>query len=102
MRVHRGRFLASGGKTDARTAVAVRAGKSRASDAPVKRKTPLSRRDNGGQGQRVMGLEPTTFTLAKRRCRRLEKPESVHSTPFFRPFYRFPVAFATRRIQPHY
>lgn len=32
--------------------------------APVKSKTPLSLADNGGQDERVMGLEPTTFTLA--------------------------------------
>ena len=32
--------------------------------APVKSKTPLSLVDNGGQDKRVMGLEPTTFTLA--------------------------------------
>ena len=32
--------------------------------APVQRKTPLSLVDNGGQEQRVMGFEPTTFTLA--------------------------------------
>ncbi len=40
------------------------AGVNAVSDAPVKRKPPLSTRDNGGQGKRVMGLEPTTFTLA--------------------------------------
>ena len=32
--------------------------------APVKGKTPLSLVDHGGQQQRVMGFEPTTFTLA--------------------------------------
>ncbi len=34
------------------------------SDAPVKRKPPLSRRDNDGQQKRVMRFELTTFTLA--------------------------------------
>jgi hypothetical protein len=33
-------------------------------DAPVKSRPPLSTRGNGGQKKRVMGLEPTTFTLA--------------------------------------
>ncbi len=32
--------------------------------APVNSKTPLSLVDHSGQGQRVMGLGPTTFTLA--------------------------------------
>ena len=32
--------------------------------AHVKGKTPLSLVDHGGQEQRVIGLEPTTFTLA--------------------------------------
>ena len=32
--------------------------------AHVKSKTPLSLVDNGGQAKRVMGFEPTTFTLA--------------------------------------
>ena len=32
--------------------------------AHVKRKTPLSLVDNGGHRKRVMGFEPTTFTLA--------------------------------------
>ncbi|GMU81798.1 MAG: hypothetical protein AMXMBFR47_16690 [Planctomycetota bacterium] len=30
----------------------------------VKTMPPLSMRDNGGQRKRVMGLDPTTFTLA--------------------------------------
>jgi hypothetical protein len=33
-------------------------------DSPVKRETPLSYAYNGGRKKRVMGLEPTTFTLA--------------------------------------
>ena len=38
-----------------------------ASDAPVKTCPPLSSRDNGGHEKRVMGLEPTTLTLATSR-----------------------------------
>ncbi len=32
--------------------------------APVERRTPLSLVDNGGHRKRVIGFEPTTFTLA--------------------------------------
>ncbi len=34
------------------------------SDCGRKRKPPLSPADNDGQAKRVIGLEPTTFTLA--------------------------------------
>ena len=61
----RGRQLGSlAGKTNSVSALCGTRGGIVVTRAPVKSKTPLSLVDHGGHSKRVMGLEPTTFTLA--------------------------------------
>ncbi len=61
------------------------------SDAPVKRKPPLSRHDNGGQPKRVMRFELTTFTLATCGRRVLNYcPEKSYGAPKLTVHLAFP------------
>ena len=63
-RVHGRQFWSLAAKTDGVWGWSRTRGGIVVSRVPVKRKTPLSLVDNGGQEKRVIGLEPTTFTLA--------------------------------------
>jgi len=63
-RVHGRQFRSLAGKTNGVSGVVGTRGGIVVTRAQVKGKTPLSLVDHGGQQQRVIGLEPTTFTLA--------------------------------------